>query len=123
MASPQAEAAGQQLSATCHCKAIRLLFPPLREPVNECLCNVCRRYGALWAYYQPEEVTVQGAEALEEYVQNKRTLSFKRCKHCGCMTHYTVVPGADTKPRIAVNCRMMEKEPYMKLERKQSDGD
>lgn len=37
------------------------------------------------------------------------------------MTHYSVV--RDTEPRVAVNCRMMEREEYEALECEQSDGD
>jgi hypothetical protein len=109
-----------RLTITCHCKAIRLTFPPLREPANECLCSVCRRYGALWAYYKEDEVEVEG-DAIEGYAWRGKKISFNRCKHCGCMTHYTVL--RDTEPRVAVNCRMLEKEEYEKLESEQSDGD
>lgn len=106
---------------TCHCKAIRLTFPPLREPALECMCSICRRYGALWAYYAPDEVHIEGGEAIEGYIWGRRRLCFNRCKHCGCMTHYSVV--RDTEPRIAVNCRMFEREEYESLESEQSDGD
>ena len=112
-----------QRTITCHCGAVRLTFPPLREPANECMCNICRRYGSLWAYYKPDKVQVEGANSLEGYVQNKIHLSFNRCKHCGCMTHYSVIPGADTEPRVAVNCRMMERKEFDVLESAQSDGD
>jgi hypothetical protein len=44
-----------------------------------------------------------------------------RCKHCGCMTHYTVV--GETEPRVAVNCRMMERAEFDELESTQSDGE
>ena len=108
-------------SITCHCKAIRITFPPLREPALECLCSICRRYGALWAYYKPEEVQVEGDDAVEAYVWGKKRLSFNRCKHCGCMTHYTVV--RDTEPRVAVSCRMLERVEFDELESAQSDGE
>lgn len=38
------------------------------------------------------------------------------------MTHYTIV-GGEQKPRTVVNCRMLEKEEYKKLECDQSDGE
>ena len=117
MAAPQQQA---HRSITCHCKAIRITFPPLREPALECLCSICRRYGALWAYYKPDEVHVEG-DAIETYIWGKKTLGFNRCKKCGCMTHYLVV--GDTEPRVAVNCRMLEREEFDKLESEQSDGD
>jgi len=110
-----------QRSITCHCTAIRITFPPLREPALECLCSICRRYGALWAYYKPDEVHVEGDDAIEAYVWGKARISFNRCKNCGCMTHYTVL--RDTEPRVAVNCRMLEREEFDRLESEQSDGE
>lgn len=60
-------------------------------------------------------------DATEAYVWGDKTIGFNRCKKCGCMTHYTVV--GDTKPRVAVNCRMLEREEFDRLESEQSDGD
>jgi len=37
------------------------------------------------------------------------------------MTHYTVV--GDTEPRVAVNCRMLEKGEFGELDCVQSDGE
>ena len=116
MAAPQQA----HRSITCHCKAIRITFPPLREPALECLCSICRRYGALWAYYKPDEVHIEG-DSIEAYVWGQKRLSFNRCENCGCMTHYTAV--RDTEPRVAVNCRMLEREEFDRLESEQSDGD
>ncbi|KAK3647598.1 hypothetical protein LTR56_003272 [Elasticomyces elasticus] len=93
---------------TCHCKAIRITFPPLREPANECLCSICRRYGAFWAYYKPEEVQIEG-DTMEAYVWGKKTLSYNRC--------------GEKEPTVAVNCRMFEREEFDRLESEQSDGD
>lgn len=106
-------------SITCHCKAIKIAFPPLREPANECMCSICRRYGALWAYYKPDEVQIEGE--LDVYVWGKGKLSFNRCKHCGCLTHYSVI--RDREPRVAVNCRMLERQEYDALKSEQSEGD
>jgi len=86
------------------------------------MCSICRRYGALWAYYKVDEVKVESdGDAIEGYVWGKKRLSFNRCKRCGCMTHYTVL--RDTEPRVAVNCRMLEREEYDVLESEMSDGD
>ncbi|KAM0706416.1 hypothetical protein Q7P35_005742 [Cladosporium inversicolor] len=94
-----------KLQITCHCKAVRITFPPLREPANECLCSICRRYGALWAYFKPDEVQIEGET--EAYVWGKKS----------------VVKPEETEPRVVVNCRMMEREEYDRLESEQSDGD
>lgn len=52
------------IEASCHCGAVRLEIdsPPPAE-VNDCRCSICRRYGALWAYYAPERVRVLPPDA------------------------------------------------------------
>lgn len=50
-----------------------------------------------------------------------KTLSFNRCKKCGCMTHYSVV--GDTRPRLAVNCRMLERKEFKQLDSQESEGE
>lgn len=75
----------------------------------------------MWAYYKPDEVQVEGQDAVEGYMWGKKTISFNRCKHCGCMTHYTVV--GDTEPRVAVNCRMLRRKEFRALESFESEGE
>lgn len=111
---------------TCHCKSIRLTFPPISEPALECFCSICRRYGALWAYYKPEEVKVEVEDdAIEGYSHGRKAISFNRCKKCGCMTHYSIVPGMETvtEPRVAVNCRMLKRKEFRELESFESEGE
>ena len=75
----------------------------------------------MWAYYKPDEVHIEG-DASATYVWGNKTLSYHRCKTCGCMTHYTVVGGGE-EPRVAVNCRMLEREEWDRLESEQSEGE
>jgi hypothetical protein len=107
------------LTANCHCKAVRLTFPSPAKPLNECLCSICRRYGALWAYFDQEEVQIEGGPT-EFYVWGDKGIEFHRCKKCGCMTHWE--PADKTGKRIGVNCRMLEREDVEKLEVRKSDG-
>ena len=95
------------IKAACHCTAVRLEIEEAPSWVLDCNCTLCRRYGALWAYYEPGKVKiVRGADATETYVWAQRRFAFHRCKVCGCITHHTAF---DTDPpRIrAVNARMM----------------
>ena len=121
-----APTSSQTHTITCHCKSISLTFPwPLREPALECLCSICRRYGALWAYYKVDEVQIDTTEkgVIEPYIYGRKRLAFNRCKKCGCMTHYSVVKPEETEDRVAVNCRMFDRKEYDALEREESDGD
>jgi hypothetical protein len=107
------------LTANCHCKAVRLTFPLPEKALNECLCSICRRYGVLWAYYQPEEVQIEG-EPTEFYIWGDKDIQFHRCKKCGCVTHWA--PADKKHEIISVNCRMLEKEDLEKFEVRKSEG-
>jgi len=78
------------LTATCHCGAIQIHVRQLPRTVTSCNCSICRRYGALWAYYKPSSVTIKGPKGgLSKYSWNRRIRAYQRCKRCGCVTHYT----------------------------------
>jgi hypothetical protein len=78
------------LTATCHCGAVRVRVRQLPRTVTSCNCSICRRYGALWAYYRPSSVTIEAPKGgLAKYSWNRRIRDYHRCKRCGCVTHYT----------------------------------
>ena len=44
------------IEASCHCGAVQFAVETAPGDVNDCNCSICRRYGALWAYYHPQQV-------------------------------------------------------------------
>ena len=110
MAAP----ASTSSTATCHCKAIKLTFPTPTVKLNECHCNLCRRYGVLWAYYRPKDVQVEGPKT-DIYQHGEKNSYYHRCPTCGCMTHHT--DARDENGDMAVNCNMLEKEELKRFER------
>jgi hypothetical protein len=96
------------LSATCHCGAIRIEIPHAPTEVTNCNCSICRRLGALWAYYDVDTVKVIGHPArTAQYIQGDKTLRVVRCQHCGCTTHWEPL-GTDKHPKLGVNIRNFE---------------
>jgi hypothetical protein len=95
------------IRAACHCTAIRFELAATPESVLDCNCTICRRYGALWAYPDAEEVTfVRGADATDAYVWGDGELAFHRCRVCGCVTHMVAVK--EDPPRVyGINARMI----------------
>jgi hypothetical protein len=87
------------IRAACHCGAVHITLNPDPTWGGDCNCSICRRYGTLWAYSRDfqnparriETTLVQGLEDLEAYVWGRRELAFWRCRHCGCVTHHTLV--------------------------------
>jgi hypothetical protein len=44
------------IEASCHCGAVKLEIQSAPNGVTDCNCSICRRYGVLWAYYEPAQV-------------------------------------------------------------------
>lgn len=108
--------------ATCHCGAVRLEIARRPRVLTDCNCSICRRYGALWAYYTHKTVKVIGAPgAAAAYVWGDRTLELYHCKTCGCVTHHERVrKRPDSK--VGVNARLMDPEAIAKARIRRLDG-
>ena len=95
------------IESSCHCGAVRLAVNRAPATVTDCNCSICRRYGVLWAYYPPAEVSVTAAaEATETYCWGDRMILFHRCRSCGCVTHWS--PTDPAEDNMGVNARLME---------------
>jgi hypothetical protein len=96
--------------SVCHCGAVRIVVPFPPEQVTDCNCSICRRLGALWAYYSPAQVTITGLEATAAYVRHDGPdmgqIAFHHCRTCGCATHWSAVD--PTHDRMGVNTRLMD---------------
>ncbi|MDE3116234.1 MAG: GFA family protein [Pseudomonadota bacterium] len=97
------------IEATCHCGAVRIEVPSAPEAVTSCNCSICRRTGALLAYYAPKAVRViPESGATDIYMWGDREIEFHRCKVCGNFTHW--LPVDKTLDRMGVNARLMAPE-------------
>ncbi|MBI3678026.1 MAG: hypothetical protein HY243_15565 [Proteobacteria bacterium] len=95
------------MQASCHCGAVHMQIETPPETVTDCACSICRRKGALWAYYSPKQVRIappSGATFI--YMWGDKEIEFHTCKTCGCTTHWAAVD--KTLDRMAVNARLME---------------
>lgn len=96
--------------ASCHCGNVRIEFSDLPATMTSCNCSICRRLGALWAYYPAEEVTVTCEnEPTSTYTWGDGMIAFHHCPGCGCPTHYTTTAKAKSQ-RAAINGRMIDPE-------------
>jgi hypothetical protein len=94
-----------ELQGACHCGAVRLTLPSRPQKATRCNCSLCRRIGAVWAYYEFGSVAIQGhPEDTEGYVQGDRTLRTVRCRTCGVATHWeSLVPNSDNRQGVNLN--------------------
>lgn len=110
------------LIASCHCGAVRLEVARKPRQLTDCNCSICRRYGALWAYYSRTTVRLAcPQQALVAYIWGDRTLEFYHCGTCGCVTHHERVRKTSNST-VAVNARMMEPEAIASVRIRKLDG-
>jgi hypothetical protein len=96
------------ITGSCHCGAVKIMVAEAPAIVTSCNCSICRRLGTLWAYYSPAEVTLTHAPgATDAYSWGERSLAFRRCATCGCVTHWEAIddPAYD---RMGVNARLLD---------------
>lgn len=72
------------LTASCHCGATRASFPA-PSSAKTCNCTYCARAGALWAYFDPDQITVEAADD-RTYAPNGLN-QHHFCGTCGMQTH------------------------------------
>ena len=95
------------VSGSCHCGAVRFEVDVAPSEITECNCSICRRTGALVAYYSPKQVRFTPASPETDiYLWGDKMIEFHRCKTCGCFTHWSAVD--KTYDRMGVNTRMMD---------------
>lgn len=111
------------ITATCHCGATRIELPHAPEEAKTCNCSFCHRTGAVWAYFDPDEVTVAGAQD-RVYSASEGINRHHFCGQCGGNTHgdspdWASAYNADGTPKgeagvvpekriFAVNMRMVD---------------
>ena len=108
------------IEAACHCGAVRFEIAVPPDILTECNCSICRRLGALWAYYERNQVKVLCAPgATTAYAWGDRCIEFHHCAQCGCTTHYESLGGLT---RRAVNARLMAPAIIQNTAVRQFDG-
>ena len=109
------------IEAVCHCGAVQVEVPHAPNEVKECNCSICRRTGALMAYYSPKDVRViPESGATDIYTWGDREIEFHRCKVCGNFTHWSPVDRA--LDRMGVNARLMPPEILVDIRILKFDG-
>lgn len=97
-------------SASCHCGRVILEMQRKPKQLTQCNCSICRRYGALWAYFQRKSINVTASrDTLAAYSWGDGQIEFFHCAKCGCVTHYERRDRrADGSDMSAVNLRNID---------------
>lgn len=112
------------LETSCHCGAVRLAISRKPQQLTDCNCSICRRYGALWAYYTRKSVRVvcEPADALAVYGWGERSLEFHHCRFCGCAMFHERAVKRGEETRLGINMRMAEPPVMAEVRVRRLDG-
>ncbi|ASI91025.1 GFA family protein [Vibrio mediterranei] len=109
-------------NAQCHCGNITLSFANWPANLTSCNCSVCRRYGTLWGYYEPDSVTVSVLrQPTTAYQWGDGFIDFHHCPECGCVTHFTSTDKSPTQ-KVAINFKMVAPEEISTIHIRYFDG-
>jgi hypothetical protein len=110
------------LRASCQCGAVVLEAARKPRSLTQCNCSICRRYGALWAYYTRKTARlVEGRRASSFYSWRNHRIEFYHCKVCGCVTHYERAQKTPDST-FAINARTMDPRDVARIKIKMLDG-
>lgn len=109
-------------SIECHCGNLALTANRMPVSMTSCNCSICHRLGALWAYYDRQDVELRCAgETVDTYRWGEKTITYHRCGRCGCTTHYTATEENGSE-LVALNCRMAGTAVTDAIELRRFDG-
>ena len=110
------------MQASCHCGDVTIeLLQPI-DLVTSCNCSICYRYGAIWAYFSPQNVKINSVKSeTKTYSHGDKLINFHHCTGCGCITHYTPTELGNAD-RMAVNLRMFKRDILEQVNIRYFDG-
>jgi len=109
------------LTGSCHCGAVKFEVDAAPDAVTSCNCTYCFRTGALWAYYQPDQVRLTAEpDKVATYQFGTFTGAHHHCAACGSNTHGESLDWRDWKPGdefptkriVGVNARMLDRNAF-----------
>jgi len=111
------------LKGACHCGVIAIQVARKPRRLTSCNCSMCRRYGALWAYYDRSRVKITASKgATEGYSWGGGSIRFVRCATCGCVMYWEPTDKAKNRRRMGVNMRNFELAVFESIRVRRLDG-
>jgi hypothetical protein len=110
----------------CHCGCVCVRTAKRPDFIHDCNCTLCQKTGAIWGYFPPSEVTVEGTTA--GYSRDDKAepgVSIRFCSQCGSTTHFELTEAAIAKfgnTMLGVNMRLSDQSDLDGVELRYPDG-
>jgi len=116
----------ETLKISCLCGQVCVKIPKLPDFINECNCTLCSKSGARWAYFNPSDVSIEGAT--KRYSRGDKedpAAEIQFCANCGSTTHFILTASAISKfgnSQMGVNMRLADEKDLAGIELRYPDG-
>lgn len=114
------------LEFSCHCGKVRVQIRKRPGYIHECNCTLCSKSGALWAYFHPAEVNVEGdTKRYRRGDKDDPAAEIHFCGNCGSTTHFALTESAASRlgnTIIGVNLRLADESNLAGIELRYPDG-
>lgn len=115
---------GPNLACLCGQIAITLARAP--DHINACNCTLCRKTGAHWAYFAPDEVTVRGTtHGFCRTDKADPAAEIHACPTCGTTSHFVLTPATVARfgnGMVGVNMLLADEAALTGIELRYPDG-
>ena len=106
----------------CHCGMVRFECTTDLAMVTACNCSICTKKGLHFAFLPPQSFQLRaGADALKDYLFNKRAIRHQLCIECG-VDVFAQGEKPDGTQVIALNVATIDQIELSKLKMTPVDG-
>lgn len=116
----------RMLNLSCLCGQIRITLERPPDFINECNCSMCSKTGARWGYFQPSDVSVEGATlGYSRADKDDPNAQVQFCPTCGSTTHFVLTDSAIARfgnSLVGVNMWLADPQDLAGIELRYPDG-
>lgn len=110
----------------CLCGQLSAETATRPEFIHECNCTLCRKSGARWGYFHPDDVSTAGTTStFSRADKDEPAAQLHFCPVCGTTTHFTLTEAAAAKfgnTMMGVNLRLADERDLAGIELRFPDG-
>ncbi|WP_243453905.1 GFA family protein [Sandaracinobacteroides saxicola] len=114
------------MELSCHCGSVTLCVQRRPDFIHECNCSLCMKTGAIWGYFDPREVRVNGSTLGYRRADKAEPGAIIRfCGTCGATSHFELSEAAVEKfgnAVVGVNMRLADERELSGVEMRYPDG-
>ena len=114
------------MTLECLCGALAVTIADRPDHVNACNCDLCRKSGARWGYFDPAQVTVSGASSRYRRTDKPEpACEIHFCPACGTTTHFRLTEASIARfgdTMMGVNMALAQEEELAGIELRYPDG-